>query len=69
MKIEHYHVTTPKRPRWRFWKWRILDDEGVVIARGEKMHETREGSQHELNDVLDFLEAWSRERVQHGPVW
>ena len=63
MKIEHYSFCTGGRHAWR---WRIRDDDGDIVCQGVKSHNDRDQSQAELNEVLDFLEAWSRERVQHG---
>jgi hypothetical protein len=65
MKIEHYHFTWRDKVAWR---WRIVDDLGIIMVQGMSNHKTHVDSQYELNEVLDFLEAWSRERTQHGGV-
>jgi len=65
MKIIHYHFV-PKGATLHFWRWRIEDDEGRVICRGVTTHKLRDDSLQELNEVLDFLEEWSRERRQFG---
>lgn len=68
MRIEHYTVATPKIPRVRVWKWRIVGDDGAIVARGERMHAIKEESQREVEEILEFLEAWCRERMQYGRV-
>lgn len=65
MKLELYSFSQKGR---HVWRWRITDDSSIVVAQGMINHDLREDAQRELDEIIDFLEAWSRERVQYGAV-
>ena len=72
MKIEHYSCTR-KAPNngVNWWRWRIIDEETKeVIVQGNRFYKTRIEAQRDIEEVLEFLEAWCREKTMHGSaVW
>lgn len=63
MKIEYYACSMKVGERVR---WRIRNDDGKIIAKGQTGHMTKEQCQYELNEVVEFIEAVSRGRDLYG---